>query len=453
MTQKEALDILKLGHNVYLTGSAGSGKTYLLNQYIDYLKKNKFEVAVTASTGIAATHMKGITIHSWSGHGIRDVLTEETLAELEERRYLWDRIQRTKVLIIDEVSMLHHFRLDLVDMLVRRFKRDERPFGGMQVVLCGDFFQLPPVSRQGEREAHFVYHSDAWKALEPTICYLHEQHRQTDESHLDILNEIRRNDVTESTYESLQSRFNKEPDNNAEPTRLYTHNIDVDTINTKALGEIGAESRIFEMRSHGRPPLVEVLKKSCLAPENLHLKIGARVMFVKNNFEGGYVNGTLGKIVEFEMDAPIVMTTKGKRIKAVPMSWSIEEEGKVKAEISQVPLRLAWAITVHKSQGMSLDAVEVDLSKSFERGMAYVALSRVRTLGGLKLLGMNSMALQVHEEVLEFDRDLQTFSATAVDALQNMKTGLKERIQAEFISKNVVKEKQADQKISTYDET
>src|SRR4029078_3393831 len=115
MTQREALDILKLGHNVYLTGSAGSGKTYLLNQYIDYLKKNKIETAATASTGIEATHMNGITIHSWSGLGIRDTLTEETLSELEERRYLWDRIQKTKVLIIDEVSMLHHFRLDLVD--------------------------------------------------------------------------------------------------------------------------------------------------------------------------------------------------------------------------------------------------------------------------------------------------------------------------------------------------
>ena len=453
MTQQEALDILKLGHNVYLTGSAGSGKTYLLNQYIDYLKKNKIEVAVTASTGIAATHMNGITIHSWSGLGIRDELTEETIAELEDRRYLWDRIQRTKVLIIDEVSMLHHFRLDLVDLLVRRFKRDDRPFGGMQVVLCGDFFQLPPVSRQGEREAHFVYHADSWKTLDPTICYLHEQHRQTDQDHVAILNEIRRNDVSESTYENLQSRFNKEPDNNAEPTRLYTHNIDVDTINTKALGEIGGDSRIFEMSSHGRPPLVEILKKSCLAPENLHLKIGARVMFVKNNFEGKYVNGTLGKVIDFEMDAPIVLTTRGDRIKAVPVSWSIEEDGKVKAEITQVPLRLAWAITVHKSQGMSLDAVEVDLSKSFERGMGYVALSRVRTLGGLKLLGINSMALQVHEEVSEFDQSLQTFSATAVEALHDMKKETKERIQKEFIYKNVVKERQADQKVSTYDET
>ena len=436
MTQTEALEILKLGHNVYLTGSAGSGKTYLLNQYIAYLKKNKIEVAVTASTGIAATHMNGITIHSWSGIGIRDVLTEQTMSELEEKRYLWERMKRTKVLIIDEVSMLHHFRLDLVDTLVRRFKRDNRPFGGMQVVLCGDFFQLPPVSRAGEREAHFVYHSDAWKALDPTICYLHEQHRQTDQAHTDILNEIRRNDVSESTYENLQNRFNKEPDNGAEPTCLYTHNVDVDTINAKALGEIGAESRIFEMHSHGNPVLVEILKKSCLAPEKLHLKIGARVMFVKNNFEEKYVNGTLGKVIDFEMDAPIIMTTRGDRIKATPVSWSIEENGKVKAEINQVPLRLAWAITVHKSQGMSLDAVEVDLSKSFEKGMGYVALSRVRTLGGLKLLGINNLALQINEEVLEFDQNLQVFSATATEALQEMKPETKERIQKTFIAKN-----------------
>ena len=400
---------------------------------------------MTASTGIAATHMNGVTIHSWSGLGIRDVLTEETMSELEERRYLWERMQRTKVLIIDEVSMLHHFRLDLVDTLVRRFKRDSRPFGGMQVVLCGDLFQLPPVSRAGEQEAHFVYHAEAWKKLDPTICYLHEQHRQTDQKHTDILNEIRRNDVSESTYENLQSRFNKEPDNGAEPTCLYTHNVDVDTINTKELGEINAESRIWQMRSTGRPPLVEILKKSCLAPEKLHLKIGARVMFVKNNFEAGYVNGTLGKVVGFEMDVPIVLTTKGKRITAVPMSWAIEEYGKVKAEISQVPLRLAWAITVHKSQGMSLDAVEVDLSKSFEKGMGYVALSRVRTLGGLKLLGINNMALQINEEVLEFDQNLQVFSATAVEALREMKPETKERIQKNFIAKNFCERSSASQ--------
>ncbi len=453
MTQSEALDILKLGHNVYLTGSAGSGKTHTLNQYIKYLKDNKIEVAVTASTGIAATHMNGITIHSWSGLGIRDSISLEELEELEERKYLWDRISKTKVLIIDEVSMLHHFRLDLIDQVVRAFKRINKPFGGIQVVLCGDFFQLPPVSRMGERPAFFIYKSDSWKLLNPKICYLHEQHRQTDDVHLEILNSIRRNDITEEVYAHLQSRHNKDPEIDIEPTRLYTHNIDVDTINSGALESIDAEERLYSMTHKGRPALVETIKKTCLAPERLWLKIGARVMFVKNNFDAGYVNGTLGKVISFDEDGPVVETSKGTKITAHPQNWSIEEDGKIKAEITQVPLRLAWAITVHKSQGMSLDAVEVDLSKSFERGMGYVALSRVRTLAGLKLLGINNMALQVNEEVFEYDMELQKLSKEAEEELQDIKPEDKKSLQEEFVNRNAAKQKTEEIKLSTYEET
>ena len=147
MTQNDALEILKMGHSVLLTGAAGSGKTHTLNTYIEYLKKNNVGVAVTASTGIAATHLGGTTIHSWSGLGIRDVLSPYEMDALEQRSYLWKRYHATRVLIIDEISMLHHFQLDLIDKLCRAFKRINTPFGGMQVVFCGDFFQLPPISR------------------------------------------------------------------------------------------------------------------------------------------------------------------------------------------------------------------------------------------------------------------------------------------------------------------
>ncbi len=451
MTQHEALDILKLGKNVYLTGSAGSGKTYLLNQYIKYLKDNDVDVAVTASTGVAATHMNGMTIHSWSGLGIRDELSDQDMDEMEEKHYLWNRFQNVKVLIIDEVSMLHHFRLDLVERIVRSFKRNNQVFGGLQVVLCGDFFQLPPVSRMGEREAHFIYESQTWKALGLTVCYLHEQHRQTDDACLDVLNAIRTNDISEDTYEHLKSRFNKVPDTSIEPTRLYTHNIDVDSINERELKTIDGGSTVYTMTTEGRPALVETLKKSCLAPEKLNLKKGARVMFVKNNFEMGYVNGTLGKIVGLAPAGPIVETIKGVRITAIPADWTIEEDGKVKAQISQVPLRLAWAITVHKSQGMSLDAVEVDLSKSFEPGMGYVALSRVRTLAGLNLLGINDMALRVHGEVLEFDKHLQELSETAADKLKDMSPARKAAQQKEFLDS--IKSEFEEKKIPTHEKT
>jgi len=415
MTQKDALDILKMGYNCYITGAAGSGKTYLLNDYIKFLRNKGVDVGVTASTGIAATHMGGTTIHSWSGLGIRDELTEYDLEDLESKKYLYDRFKNTDVLIIDEVSMLHHFRLDLIERIARHLKRNQLPFGGMQVILCGDFFQLPPVSRMGEKESHFSYKSETWKKLNLKICYLEEQFRHKDDKFIKILNGIRGSNLSAESLSHLRGRHNAVLKEGVEPTKLHTHNINVDTINDTELNRLPGQIFTYQMEDKGRKPLVEALKKSCLAPEVLRLKKGARVMFVKNNFEEGYANGTLGKVIECSNYGPKVMLTSsmsshGKIIIPEKVNWVIEEEGKVKATITQYPLRLAWAITVHKSQGMSLDAVEVDLSKSFEKGMGYVALSRVRTLEGLRLLGINNNALEVREDVTLYDEDLKEMS-------------------------------------------
>lgn len=433
MTQKEALDILKMGHNVYITGAAGSGKTHLLNQYIDYLKDHEVDIGVTASTGIAATHMGGVTIHSWTGLGVRDVVTEYDLEALEEKQYLWKRMERVKVLIIDEVSMLHHFRLDLVDRVLQMFKRSNESFGGIQVVLCGDFFQLPPVSKYGQPESKFIYHSKAWKEGEFKICYLEEQHRQKDNVSVKVLNAIRANAVDSGVMEHIKGCFkiekqkNKKPGDGIfiEPTRLYTHNIDVDKVNEDALKTIRGAEEIYEMETKGNEMLVDILKKSCLAPEYLRLRVGAKVMFVKNNFEMDYANGTLGIVKKLHGTAggPVVEMRNGKQIEVPMESWTIEEDGKVKAELQQYPLRLAWAITIHKSQGMSLDAVEVDLSKSFEKGMGYVALSRVRSFDGLTILGLNDNALHVHPEVLAYDRQLKEKSNDARGRLLELSEG------------------------------
>lgn len=417
MTQREALDILKLGKNVFLTGPAGSGKTHVVNEYIEYLRSHAVDVAITASTGIAATHLGGMTIHSWSGLGVRDRVDDRDIEELMQRQYLYKRFERTKVLVIDEVSMLHHFRLDMIEWICRQMKRSERPFGGMQVILVGDFFQLPPVTRGQILESEFAWKAESWERSELSICYLSEQHRQKDDQYLAILNEIRSNNVSARTISLLESRFGKEPETAAEPTRLFTHNIDVDVLNDRHLGLIDADTKTYEMISRGSDSMASALRKSCLSPENLNLKIGARVMFTKNHPEGRYVNGTLGVVTGWNtFDDPIVRTARGT-IDVSPASWKIEEEGKVKAEISQLPLRLAWAITVHKSQGMSLDAMEVDLSKSFVRGMGYVALSRVRSLAGMKLLGLNDLALEVDAEVLAADEEFRRQSDQNVDDL------------------------------------
>ncbi len=436
MTQQDALDILKCGGNVFLTGAAGSGKTYVLNEYINYLKNNHVEVAITASTGIASTHLNGMTIHAWSGLGIKDRLTDADIEDLMEKQYLYKRFERTKVLIIDEISMLHHYRLDMIDWICRSFKRNEKPFGGLQIILCGDFFQLPPITRGDALQNEFAYKADVWERANFTMCYLSENHRQTDDGFLKILNEIRSGRVSTDSVKALTSRQNKDPESGVLPTKLFTHNADVDEINHQHLDKIQASEEEFKMTSRGQANLVESLKKSCLAPETLRLKEGARVMFVKNNYEAGFVNGTLGVVTGFNTyGEPLVKVVNGRTISVAPASWKIEEEGKTKAEINQLPLRLAWAITVHKSQGMSLDAMEADLSKSFAPGMGYVALSRVRTLSGMKLLGFNDTALRVHPEVLVFDVDVQEQSDNAVGGLEQMGVREKAEKQKEFLER------------------
>lgn len=420
MTQREALDILKLGHNVFLTGAAGSGKTYVLNQFIAHLRKHKIGVGVTASTGIAATHLGGMTIHSWAGIGIKDSLNSDDLDKLLTKSRLKTRFAKTKILIIDEVSMLHGTRLDMLDQVCRAFKDDTKPFGGLQVVLCGDLFQLPPVTKNRELP-DFVHKSDAWRSMKLHVCYLDEQHRQDDNQLLSVLSAIRSNEVDESHFLDLQEKFRKPPAD-LTITRLYTHNSAVDEINQDELDRLDTKRQTYTMTTKGAKKVVASMINSCLAPELLVLKLGTEVMFVANNPKEGYVNGTRGQVVGFddETKAPLV-ATPNKTYVVEPFSWQLVDGDRIVAELRQLPLRLAWAITIHKSQGMSLDAAEIDLSKSFEPGMGYVALSRVRNLDGLYIKGMNNQAMVVHPEILVLDKSLVAKSANAVVSLESMK--------------------------------
>ena len=404
MTQKEALDILKSGRNVYLTGAAGSGKTYVLNKYISYLKERGVAIAVTASTGIAATHLSGLTVHSWSGIGIKSDLSDHDIDLLTQKEHLWKKYEKTKVLIIDEVSMIHPRMFDALDRLAKAMKRNDKAFGGMQVVLSGDFFQLPPIVK-GEGVS-YIDSSNAWSALDIRVCYLQEQHRQSGDSLEGILSEIRSGDISLNTEEIFEKINGVRNTSKTTPTRLYTHNLDVDAVNETELKKLSGIASTYKMTSKGKASVVNALCKGILAPEVLNLKKGAVVMFVKNNFEEGYVNGTLGKVVSFEKNTPVVQMHSGKKIYVTKSSWEVEDNGKILASAEQLPLRLAWAITVHKSQGMSLDAAEIDLSKSFVPGQGYVALSRLRSLEGLTLLGLNRMALSVDPYVIELNSHL-----------------------------------------------
>lgn len=404
---------MREGKSVFLTGPAGSGKTFVLRRFISDLKKQKKRVAVTASTGIAATHLNGTTIHSWSGLGIRDELTSRDRQWLANNSRLNKRYNATDVLIIDEVSMLHGKRLDMINQACKLLRKSDEPFGGLQVILTGDLFQLPPVNRGGGDD-DFAHLSAAWQELKLTICYLTEQYRQSGGELLDVLQSMRLNDMRRKHLKHLQSRLNIEPEKSIVLTRLYAHNVDVERINQEQLAKLDGQVHSYEMRSSGRKKFIESLQKSVLAPEVLELKLNTEVMFVANNFASKYANGTRGKVVGFdeETDMPIIQIQGSQRkVTAEGNTWNIEEDGKIRASVTQLPLRLAWAITIHKSQGMSLDSALIDLSQTFTYGMGYVALSRVRTLGGLYLIGLNAMALKLHPDIFEFDANMRLVSA------------------------------------------
>ncbi|MCD6252065.1 MAG: AAA family ATPase [Psychrobacter sp.] len=472
MRQSSALDILKTGQNVFLTGSAGSGKTYTLNQYIDYLRARRVPVAVTASTGIAATHMSGTTIHSWSGIGIKDELSDRDLSNLSRKQFLADRLKDTAVLIIDEISMLHAKQLNLVSQVLKHVRKNDTAFGGIQVVVAGDFFQLPPIGSKGETNREkFAFMSEAWLDAKFHICYLSEQHRQVSEAANggldldDILNQIRRQEVTFEAIAALEATCDQNVD--IKRTRLYTHNLNVNKINDKELAALSGEMRRFEATSTGDSKLVETLKKTVRTQDELVLKVGAKVMFIKNNTELGVSNGTMGELIGFAavkiedskdnsetligddddthhnndddkdttkdkkstakkdvnqpktkksttQKMPVVRLNSGREVIAEPEEWIIEDEtGEVLASYEQVPLCLAWAITIHKSQGMTLEAAEIDLSRTFELGQGYVALSRLKSLAGLQLLGMNDMSLQLDPLARGADKRFLVLSAEA----------------------------------------
>ncbi len=389
-----------------LTGPAGAGKTYVLNQFIRIAKAEGKHVSVTATTGLAATHLGGTTIHSWAGIGVLDDLPHGFADHVSKGRR--DIIEKTDVLIIDEISMLHDYRLDMVDMACRLVrKRPDVPFGGIQVIMSGDFFQLPPINRGDSRQGGFVVYSNAWRDLDPTICYLQEQHRQDDEQLLEILNAMRAGDIRRRHAELLLERGDAMlPEGDL--TELHTTNVDVDRINQAKLDELYGDELTYTQSTTGAANYVESLQRSVLAPAELKLKEGALVMAVKNAADRKYANGSLGVVTGFDVltNYPIVRFRNGRTITMLPDSWELRDGDKKRAGITQVPLRLAWAITVHKSQGMTLDAARIDLGKAFVEGMGYVALSRVKNLDNLYLAGLNRMALRVSEDAQSINQQL-----------------------------------------------
>lgn len=400
MTQEKALELLKSGNNVFLTGIAGAGKTFVVMQFIQFLQEQNIPYSVTASTGIVAAAIDGVTIHSFSGMGIKTEMSQDDFKRLKKSEKISSRIKGIKVLIIDEISMLSSNQIDIVDMIFRYIRGNNfEPFGGVQVVFVGDFLQLPPV------RGSFAFKSLAWEQAQLKICYLDKPYRQKDEELLTILNAIRSNSVSDEVKKMLRARVKKSVKNTV---TLFTHNADVDIFNTLELEKIDSPVFVYKMWVSGVREIAETIKRNVLSPEILELKKGARVMVTKNMFDEGLVNGTIATVTELNDSSVTIKTNDDLVVDLGYEKWSYTNPfGRPIASVHQVPLRLAYAITVHKSQGMTLSAAVMNLSKVFEPGQGYVALSRLGSLKNLSLEDdVSEETFLINQECFAYEKEL-----------------------------------------------
>ena len=377
------------GRNVFLTGMAGTGKSTLLRGLIE---ERGAVVTITAATGIAALNVGGVTVHRWSGMmlGPRgDQSDEEYFRQLQQDhrfsvRAGFDRVRDCELLVIDEISMLSGRTLQFLDFLCRRLRRCDAPFGGIQIVATGDFLQLPPVRKNPAVPYDWAFLTKAWSEAAFAVVHLTKIHRQDEPDFTRALSAFRQGEIRGSDAGVLHRRVVSFPDANI--TRLYTHNVQVDKWNAYRLGELPGEEVLHEARLSGPDSQQQFLCDNLLTPQQLVLKPGARVMFTVNNAEVGYVNGQTG-VVDAVDARSVVVSTNGSLLDVPRFTWRYDERDKRSAAFVQFPLRLAYALTIHKSQGLTLDSAYVDVRAAREPGQAYVALSRVRTLAGLHLKG------------------------------------------------------------------
>lgn len=413
-------DMIKRGENLFITGYAGTGKSYILNKL-----KKKFKIDVTSTTGLAAVNVQGQTIHSWAGVGICNKPIDEVVEKILKRASLKKQILNCEILAIDEISMLDASTFDYIDEVLKRLKDSEKPFGGIQVLLFGDFFQLPPV----DKERGFCFDSRCWHDLDLKTVFLEKIYRQNDEQFINSLNNLRLNRLTQSDaklfydrqvdYDTSDSDIlhifstNKEADNynnykfKSIDSRLYKF-VSADKIHRKKSSIDFDKNNLNEKLSKFDVMTWEAFDKCCKAPQVLELKNGCKVMLLKNlNQKKGLINGSTGTVLELDEESILVEFDNGVKESIPKHMFEAYRDGDLVVSREQFPLRLAYGITIHKSQGMTLEKLVVDCNRIFECGQVYVALSRIKTLDGLYLKSFNPAKVLANNAVVDFYNQLK----------------------------------------------
>lgn len=414
-SQQEVIRAFEEGQNIFVTGSAGSGKSHLLNYLKRYYSHQGLEI--TASTGIAAVNIGGSTIHSWSAIGLANLPVDKIVANLFGAKFskIRRRIKRTKALAIDEISMISAETLEILDQVFKSIRENDAPMGGLQILFFGDFLQLPPIAKFNS-PGKFCFESKAWHDLNLQTFNLTEIFRQKDQKFINILNNLRNGELTKDNIDDLQKRVGLiDKEQAIKPTILTTHNFKVDKINEEKIKHIPRNEQVYKAEYFGNQTKIDFLKKNSIVPEFLQLKVGAQVMMIKNTYQKeGIINGSLGIIKDFspKKNYPLVEFSNGKIITIAPEEWLIEKYDEEKnmivteAGVNQIPLILAWAMTIHKSQGLTLDKISCDLSDVFSPGQAYVALSRAKSLEGVFIEKINFNKIVANKIAVDFYQNI-----------------------------------------------
>ncbi|XP_062014820.1 ATP-dependent DNA helicase PIF1-like [Rosa rugosa] len=414
--QKQVISAISKGKSVFITGSAGTGKTILVHHIIKLLKKQHgaSKVFVTAPTGVAACAIGGQTLHSFAGIGYPMADRETLLHRIVLNNKAYNRWLKVKALVMDEISMVDTEFFESLEYIARKIREVNKSWGGIQIVVGGDFFQLPPIKpQQNSGGKEYAFEADCWNSSFDLQVNLTKVFRQSDPQLIKLLHGIRRGESDPEDLKFLEQACSEaEPDPSV--VQLYPRIEDVNRVNASRLESLGNELFVYTAVDSGEESRKPQLEQG-IAPKKVTLCKDARVMLVKNlNTWRGLVNGATGTVQGFYVPKnkditgichaalPIVKFDSGPELLIEPETWVVTEGDKVVAERKQVPLILAWASSIHKCQGMTLDRLHTDLSKAFENGMVYVALSRVRSLEGLYLSGFDRWKIMVHPKVLQF---------------------------------------------------